>query len=153
MTETLPIDGMRLSRRLAACVLGADALVHVYWLTGATWPAADEHSLSLAVLGFAVPFTARTLIPLALALSVAAVALWRGTGRVARLIALAVAVGTAVQVPPRLAWAVGLGLPTAEPPFYWLNLLLYLPLCGLLAVIAFRVARGGTPMRMRAFLS
>ncbi|MEV6964163.1 hypothetical protein AB0M47_03530 [Hamadaea sp. NPDC051192] len=151
MTETLPTDWTRWARRLAAGVLGVDAALHVYWLTGATWPAVDERALSLAVLGFPAPFTARILIPLALALTVAAVALWRGTGRLARLIAMAVAVGTAVQVPPRLAWAVGLGSPTDGAVFRWLNVLLYLPLCALLAIVAFRVARGGTPMRMRAF--
>ncbi|NUR70418.1 MAG: DUF3995 domain-containing protein [Hamadaea sp.] len=138
------MDRTRWTRRIAACVLGADAVFHVYWLTGATWPAADERALSLAVLGFVVPFSARTLIPLALALSVSAVALWRGTGRVARLIALAVALGTGVQVPLRLAWALGLGRPDAGPVFAWLNVGVYLPLCGFLAVVAFQVARSGT---------
>jgi len=155
VTETLTMEAWtRRAGRFAACVLGADAGLHVYWLTGATWPAADEHALSLAVLGFPVPFTARTLVPLALLLGVAAVALWRGSGRIARLIALAVALATAAQVPVRIAWAVGLGGSTAGPVFFWLNLVLYLPLCALVAVAAFRVARPGTWIaRMRTFLS
>lgn len=46
---------------LVASVLTVDAVLHLYWTTGATWPAADDKSLSHAVLGTEVPFTPPTL--------------------------------------------------------------------------------------------
>lgn len=39
--------------------------LHVYWSSGLTWPAADARTLSLALLGFAVPFTKGLLWALA----------------------------------------------------------------------------------------
>lgn len=130
-------------------VLAADAACHVYWLTGARWPFPDEHALSLAVLGLPAPFTARVLIPLVVLLTAAATAVWwrlrRGPGRLAHLITLGVAAAAAVQVPVRVAWTLGLGGRTAGPAFHWLNPLLYLPLCALLALAAYRVARSPAP--------
>lgn len=48
---------------LGTAVLTVDALVHLDWTTGVIWPAADEGSLSRAVLGTDVPFTPPILLP------------------------------------------------------------------------------------------
>ncbi|MCY0929228.1 hypothetical protein OTB20_24115 [Streptomyces sp. H27-H1] len=40
-------------------------MVHLYWATGATWPAPDEQALSLAVRGTAVSFGPPVVLPLA----------------------------------------------------------------------------------------
>ncbi|WP_433437221.1 hypothetical protein [Nonomuraea sp. CA-141351] len=57
-------------------VLAADAVAHLYWMTGSTWPARDAGSLSRAVLNFVVPFTPRVLlVPLALLLAAATLVL------------------------------------------------------------------------------
>ncbi|MFG2054503.1 DUF3995 domain-containing protein [Micromonospora sp. NPDC048930] len=152
MTDTPPPDPLtRRAGRFAAAVLGADAAIHLYWLTGATWPASDERALSMAVLGYPVPFSARILLPLALLLATAAVALsWRlvrgprgVTGRVVQLVTVGVAAATAGQVPLRVAWALGSGSRTAGPVFHWLNLVLYLPGCVALALAAYRLAGYG----------
>jgi len=55
------------TRRLAvavASVLALDAGLHLYWTTGATWPANDSRGLSMAVLNADVPFTPPVLLPL-----------------------------------------------------------------------------------------
>ncbi|MFC7721863.1 DUF3995 domain-containing protein [Nonomuraea recticatena] len=52
-----------------------DAAAHLYWTTGAIWPAPDVRTLSLAVLNMEVPFTPRVLLPLAAALLTASAAL------------------------------------------------------------------------------
>lgn len=140
----------RACARVVTGVLAADSAFHVYWATGATWPAADDRALSLAVMGFEVPFTTRILVPLAVVLALAATAVHirhsRGragfVGGLTHLVTLGVAAGTAAQVPLRLAWALGLGSDTATP-FYWLNLFVYLPLCVALAYGAYRVATDG----------
>ncbi|WP_251055889.1 hypothetical protein [Streptomyces sp. ISL-94] len=48
-----------------AGLLAADGLLHLYWATGATWPAADSRSLSLAVLGIETSFAPPAALPLA----------------------------------------------------------------------------------------
>ena len=132
----------RRAGRFVAVVLGADAVAHLYWLTGATWPFADTRALSMAVLGWPVPFTPPVLIPLAVLLSFAATAMWLAVERPRwRWMAVLVTLAAVVQVPPRVDWAFGLG--EVEPVFRWLNLGLYLPLCVLLALAAYRVARHG----------
>ena len=60
---------------LVACVLAIDGLAHLYWSMGLTWPAPDARALSLAVLGFQVPFTPGVLLPLVAVLFTAALAL------------------------------------------------------------------------------
>lgn len=55
---------IRTGRALAA-LLAADGLIHLYWATGLTWPAPDERTLSLAVLGSEVSFGPAVVLPLA----------------------------------------------------------------------------------------
>ena len=127
---------------LVASVLAADALLHLYWTTGATWPAADDKGLSQAVLGADVPFTPRVLIPLATLLLTAAafvLARCRHPRRLLlRLGTLAVATGLSLRA---LAGIYRLFAKETGTAFYWLNLALYTPLCAILAVAALRVAR------------
>ncbi|MEV0324484.1 DUF3995 domain-containing protein [Streptomyces sp. NPDC050658] len=135
---------------LVASVLTADALLHLYWTTGATWPAADDSGLSQAVLGTDVPFTPPVLLPLvALLLTAAALvtAYARGPRHVLlRLGTLAVTAGLTLRTLAGVYW-----LFTKEPDtaFYWLNLGLYTPLCAVLAVAALRVARWKDTARAR----
>ncbi|MFB9208088.1 DUF3995 domain-containing protein [Nonomuraea spiralis] len=131
---------------LTGAILLTDAAAHLYWLTGRTWPASGTRTLSLAVLNFEVPFTFRVLAPLVLLLSVAAgavIACSRGRGgRLALLVTGAVAAGTSVRAAAGLVWILGVGADTGTP-FYWLNLLLYTPLCAFMTVSTWIVlARG-----------
>lgn len=140
-----------MSRRAALAVAGtlaADAVLHIYWATGLTWPARDNRSLALAVLDADVPFTPDVVLPLAAVLLTAAglVLARERRGRAGRfglglqVATLAVAAGLSVRAVAGVAWAFGLGVDTSTP-FYWLNLLLYTPLCIALAVAAIMVAR------------
>ncbi|MFG3256706.1 DUF3995 domain-containing protein [Streptomyces sp. NPDC048172] len=135
---------------LIASVLTADALLHLYWTTGATWPAADDRSLSLAVLGTDVPFTPPVLLPLvALLLTGAALVLAhsrRPRHPLLRLGTLAVAAGLSLRGLAGVYWLFAKETGTA---FYWLNLALYTPLCAVLAVAALRVARWKDAVRAR----
>ncbi|GIG56646.1 hypothetical protein Lfu02_10180 [Longispora fulva] len=123
-------------------VLATDALFHVYWTTGATWPAPDPRTLSYAVLGAVdVPFTPRTLLPLIAVLALAAGCVFarsrdRG-GPVTRWGTLLVATGLLVRGALGLAWSLGLGVGA---PFYGINLFLYTPLCLAAGLAAFAVA-------------
>jgi hypothetical protein len=127
---------------LVASVLATDALFHLYWATGATWPAADEKSLSEAVLGVVVPFTPPALIPLATLLftgaGIVATRPRRPRLRLLRLGTLAVATGVSLRGLAGVYWLFAKEPGTA---FYWLNLALYTPACAILAVAALRVAR------------
>ncbi|MFF3212566.1 DUF3995 domain-containing protein [Streptomyces sp. NPDC002886] len=135
----------RRTGRALAALLAADGLVHLYWATGLTWPAPDERTLSLAVLGSEVSFGPPVVLPLAAltltgAAAVLAHAHGRG-GRPARLVTSAVAAGLAVRGLAGLGWAAGL-LPTpAEGPFRTLNLALYTPACLGFGWAAARLAR------------
>lgn len=137
----------RACARVVTGVLAADSAFHVYWATGATWPAGDDRALSLAVMGFEVPFTTRILVPLAavLAFAAASVHIRHSRGRrgflggLTHLVTLGVAAAAAAQIPLRLAWVLGLG-SDAGTTFYWFNLFVYLPLCAALAYDAYRVA-------------
>ncbi|WP_030161304.1 DUF3995 domain-containing protein [Streptomyces sp. NRRL S-244] len=115
-----------------AGLLAADGLVHLYWATGRTWPAASERDLSLAVLGAEVSFAPSVVLPLAaLTLSGAAAVLGHSYGRggrVTRAVTAAVAAGLAVRGLAGLGWAAGL-LDSPPGPFHWLNLVLYTPAC------------------------
>ncbi|WP_329416444.1 DUF3995 domain-containing protein [Streptomyces sp. NBC_00704] len=135
---------------LVTSVLTVDALLHLYWTTGATWPAADDESLSRAVLGTDVPFTPPVLLPLvALLLTASGLVLAhsrRPRHPVLRLGTLAVAAGLSLRALAGIYWMF------AEEPgtaFYWLNLALYTPLCAVLAVATLRVARWKDEARAR----
>jgi hypothetical protein len=65
---------------VTAIVLGVDALIRMYWLTGRTWPARDAHALSQAVPNADVPFTPRVLVPLIVVLTVGATAVLAKAG-------------------------------------------------------------------------
>ena len=65
-----------------ASVLGLDALIHVYWLTGRVWPARDTRALSQAVLNADVPFTPRVLLPLVVILTIGGTAVLARAGLV-----------------------------------------------------------------------
>lgn len=128
---------------LVASVLGVDAVFHLYWATGATWPAADSKGLSQAVLGTDVPFTPTVLLPLVVLLLTGAGLVLAHSRRprrhlLLRLGTLAVASGLGLRTLAGVYW---LFAKESGTVFYWLNLALYTPLCATLAVAAFRVAR------------
>ncbi|MGW0084803.1 DUF3995 domain-containing protein [Streptomyces sp. NPDC003393] len=135
---------------LVASVLTADALLHLYWMTGATWPAADARNLSEAVLGADVPFTPPILLPLVVLLLSAATLVVAHSRRpgplVLRLGALAVSAGLSLRALAGIYWLFATEGGTA---FYWLNLALYTPLCAVLAIAALRVARWKDEARAR----
>ncbi|MFI7173010.1 DUF3995 domain-containing protein [Streptomyces spororaveus] len=116
-----------------AGLLAADGLVHLYWATGATWPAPDERSLSLAVLGLDTSFGPAAVLPLAAVLLTGASAVLAHTrgrgGRVTRAVTGAVAAGLAVRGLAGLGWAAGLLDSPPDSAFHVLNLVLYTPAC------------------------
>ncbi len=150
MSYRLDTPAPTFAAALVASVLTVDALLHLYWTTGATWPAADDASLSQAVLGTDVPFTPPTLLPLvALLLTAAAFVLAharRPRHRLLRLGTLAVAVGLSTRAIAGIYWLFAKETGTA---FHWLNLALYTPLCIVLAIAALRVARWKDAARAR----
>ncbi|MFF6995088.1 DUF3995 domain-containing protein [Streptomyces sp. NPDC008313] len=125
---------------LLASVLTADALAHLYWTTGYTWPAADDRSLSHAVLGMEAPFTPPVLVPLATLLLTASgvvLAQSRRPHRLLRLGTLAVASGLSLRALAGVCWLFTRDTGSA---FYRLNLGLYTPLCVVLCAAALQVA-------------
>ncbi|MEH0541655.1 DUF3995 domain-containing protein [Streptomyces sp. B21-105] len=139
-----PTDALAPTRAaaLVASVLTLDALLHLYWTTGATWPAADDGSLAQAVLGTDVPFTPPVLLPLAGLLLTASAFVLAHSRRprhlILRLGTLGVAAGLTLRA---LAGTYWLFAKETGTPFYFLNLALYTPLCAILAVATWRVAR------------
>ncbi|MET9469182.1 DUF3995 domain-containing protein [Streptomyces sp. NPDC006544] len=139
----------RRTGRALAALLAADGLIHLYWATGATWPAPDERTLSLAVLGTEVSFGPAVVLPLAaLTLTGAAAVLAhaeglgnRPTRLAARLITAAVAAGLTVRGLAGLGWAAGLLDSPPDSPFPTLNLVLYTPACLAFGWAAARLAR------------
>lgn len=131
-------------------MLALDGMFHAIWATGFTWPAADQHHLSLAVMGFATSFAPSTVIPLALVLWTAAgLVLLRGRlgrehrfSRALQLAAAAVTAGVATRGALGLLWLLG-GLDGPKAPFFWLNALIYVPLCAVLAVLGWRLLGAG----------
>jgi len=103
------------------------ALVHVYWATGATWPAVDQRSLSLAVLGQEVSFAPQVVLPLAVLHVLLAVAVLKVDRlRLARLVVAGLAAGLALRAAAGVVWDFGLGAGSGTA-FYWLNLFFYTP--------------------------
>ncbi|MEU9087855.1 DUF3995 domain-containing protein [Streptomyces sp. NPDC048357] len=143
-TETETTTRRRAGDAVAA-LLAADGLLHLYWATGATWPAADERALSLAVLGLETSFGPQVVLPLAavtLAGATAVLAHSRGRGgRITRAVTAAVATGLAVRGLAGLGWAAGLLDSPAGSPFHSLNLALYTPACLVFGWAAARLAR------------
>ena len=117
-------------RRVVAGFHGGLAALHVYWATGATWPAADQESLSRAVLGRVVSFAPQVVLPLAvLHLLIAWFVLRVDRSQLSRTAVGLVALGVAGRAVLGLAWAFSAETGTA---FYWLNLFAYTPACVLL---------------------
>ncbi|WP_435971958.1 DUF3995 domain-containing protein [Streptomyces sp. Qhu_M48] len=132
--------------RAVAALLAVLALAHLYWATGLTWPAADERTLSLAVLGGVVSFGPAVVLPLAAVEGCASLAVAvhaRGGGRrrgLPRLVTAVVAVGMLLRGAVGLVWIV-VGRDGSGTAFPWLNALVYTPLCLVFGVAALRAAR------------
>jgi pimeloyl-ACP methyl ester carboxylesterase len=128
-----------MGRRVIAGVHGLLALVHVYWATGATWPAVDQRALSIAVLGGEVSFAPRVVLPLAaLHLLLAAAVLTSGRYRISRAALGALIAGLSARAAIGVVWAFGAGTDTGTA-FYWLNLFLYTPACLALVIADLRL--------------
>jgi hypothetical protein len=136
--------------RAVAGVLLVDGAIHLYWAGGGTWPVRDRARLSQLVLNAQVPFTPQGLLPLVGLLGTAGVLVLARGGLLAGLArrlpvwaprwgSAAVAGGLALRGAVGLVWVTGAGADPGDT-FYWLNLLLYTPLCLVLAVGAARVA-------------
>jgi uncharacterized protein DUF3995 len=122
------------SRKLAAGAHVLLAAVHIYWATGATWPAADDRSLSRAVLGTEVSFAPQVVLPLAALHLVLAFAVLRSDrSGLARLVMLGLVTGLAARSAVGVVWFFG----DSSTAFYWLNLFCYTPAC--LALLAIDV--------------
>lgn len=114
------------TRKISASAHILLAAAHIYWATGATWPATDERSLSRAVLGAEVSFAPYIVLPLAaLHLLLALAVLRSDRSAVARLVVAGLAAGLTARALLGLAWAFG----DTSTTFYWLNLFLYTPAC------------------------
>ncbi|KRE34304.1 DUF3995 domain-containing protein [Paenibacillus sp. Soil724D2] len=124
---------------ILATVLMVDGLVHLYWATGSTWPAANAKTLSHAVLNADVSFGPWVVIPLALLLFTATIivlAKIRFLGKFNNLIPdrllksglLLLSTGLFLRSLAGIVWVFGIG---ADPKtiFYWLNLFGYTPIC------------------------
>lgn len=141
-------DRTRAATALAG-VLGFDALLHLYWATGSTWPANNEKALSYAVLGVEAPFSPPVVLPLATLLLCASGIVLAGARRRHRLLrlgTLAVAAGLSLRAVAGVYWLITKDTGSA---FYWLNLVLYTPLCVLLGAAALRVNRWEDAVRVR----
>ena len=136
---------------VAATVLGVDALIHAYWLTGRTWPARDPRTLSQVVLNADVPFTPRVLVPLIVVLAVGATAVLAKAGLLSAWLpdwlpgwvptaaTAAVAGGALLRSGAGIIWALGIGA-NRDSAFYRLNLTAYTPICLILSGAATVVA-------------
>jgi Protein of unknown function (DUF3995) len=125
-------------RRAVAGVHVLLALVHIYWATGASWPATDQRSLSQAVLGGEVSFAPQVVLPsAAFHLLIATAVLTSGRYRVTRLVLLGLVAGLTARAAIGVVWALGIGTDTSTP-FYWLNLFVYTPACVALALADLR---------------
>lgn len=125
-------------RKLAAGAHILLAAAHVYWATGATWPAPDERSLSRAVLGGETSFAPQIVLPLAaLHLLLALAVLRSDRSALARVAVAGLACGLAARATLGLVWT--FAETDSGTAFYWLNLLLYTPACVALLAIDVRL--------------
>jgi hypothetical protein len=151
--------------RLAYAVeaaLAADAAFHLLWATGSTWPASEVRTLSYALLGTEVSFAPGLLLALA-GTALTTLALIHARARVTRdhrlypLLqagTLAFLAFLSLRGIAGLVWCLGIGTPPDYPAYYWLNLLLYTPLCLAMAAAVFALSRhGATPLRLRGKLA
>lgn len=140
---------------MLAAVLALDGALHVYWSSGLTWPAADARTLSLALLGFAVPFTKGLLWALAAllwssaALVLLHVRLRSGPSQSRRILhgttaVVLIAVTSALLLRAVLGCWWCFAADGLDPSFYRLNLLLYTPGCVVLACCGLLLLRPGT---------
>ncbi|AKU15309.1 alpha/beta fold hydrolase [Luteipulveratus mongoliensis] len=149
-TATSPQRTLPRSALFIASVLALDGLCHAVWATGLTWPASDEHHLSLAVLGFATSFGPGVVLPLAALLWTAAGLVvargWLGRdhrfGWLWQLATLAVTIGVATRAAFGVVWAV-VGFGAMPTVFAWINALAYTPLCMVMAVCGWRLLGAG----------
>ena len=122
---------------VVAAVLLVDAGLHVWWSIGSVWSANGPDSLSVAVLGLQLPAGPGVLMSLAGLLSVAAVVValrarsrpggsWHRVWGVATAVVLA---GLLLRASLGVVWLFGY----SPPRFFWLNALLYTPVCALLS--------------------
>ncbi|MFI0350172.1 alpha/beta fold hydrolase [Actinomadura sp. 9N407] len=134
-----------------ATVLLGDAAFHAYWATGAVWPADDTYDLSRAVLGFGSDFRPGLVLPLAALLTVAA-GLVLARGRLGRehrlgwlwqLGTLGVTAGLLTRGLLGVLWCVP-ALGHTPGVFYWMNILVYTPMCLGLAGCGLRLLGEGT---------
>jgi hypothetical protein len=133
------------SRKISASAHLLLAAVHVYWATGATWPASDERSLSLTVLNAQVSFGPRVVLPLvALHLLLAGAILTTARWRLSRLVVAGLVAGLVARAAVGLVWITG-AVDTGTA-FYWLNLFLYTPLCVALCVADLKLLRARRPL-------
>jgi hypothetical protein len=140
------------SRKVSASAHLLLAAVHVYWATGATWPASDERSLSLTVLNTQVSFGPRVVLPLAaLHLLLAGAVLTNARWRLGRLVVVGLVAGLAARAAVGLVWITG-AIDTSTA-FYWLNLFLYTPACVALCVADLKLLRARRPAVDRPLLS
>jgi hypothetical protein len=132
------------SRKVSASAHLLLAAVHVYWATGATWPASDERSLSRTVLNTQVSFGPRVVLPLAaLHLLLAGAVLTSARWRLSRLVVVGLVAGLAARAAVGLVWITG-AIDTSTA-FYWLNLFLYTPACVALCVADLKLLRARRP--------
>ena len=126
------------SRRIVAGAHVLLAALHIYWVTGATWPAPDERSLSRAVLGVQVSFAPQVVLPLAVLHLLLAFAVLRSDrSAAARAVVAGLAAGLAARAALGLVWI----FTSAGTAFFWLNLLLYTPACIALCAADVRLLR------------
>lgn len=126
-----------------AIVLLLDAGLCVWWSIGTVWSANGPGSLSVAVLGLQVPLRPGALLSLAALLSGAAVVVvlrarsrpggyWHRVWGAGTVVLLA---GLLLRALLGVAWLFGY-LP---PLFFWLNALVYTPVCALLSGLCWRI--------------
>jgi hypothetical protein len=128
------------SRKISASAHLLLAAVHVYWATGATWPAGDERTLSLTVLNLQVSFGPGVVLPLAaLHLLLAGAVLTSARWTLSRLVVAGLVAGLAVRAAVGLVWITG--AVDTSTAFYWLNLVLYTPVCVALCVADLKLLR------------